>query len=513
MNKEEHKKDSEDIHQDFENHEEEHKSEEKKETHKSDEKKHEKEEKLDDSKKEKEEHQEKHHSSHKVHAHKSDNIKHKIRQRLIKARRDKSIFIATTIFFAILSLILALMPKSSVEPTNVNEYIESLNEYSEFVTSDEAKAGIESAITSLESIKELVDDINIPGVGTDNATTPSELTGTTGGDFEAIIITDERCESCPALIGGVSSQLDSVFNGLTYKTLNYADEETKALMDKTGVTLLPSFLFTSDVESKEGYDQISRYLVERGSYLELRIGASFDPEAEICDNGLDDNGNGLIDCEDASCKSVWQCMEKKEKAEVEIFVMSHCPYGTQIEKGIIPVLDALGDDVDFELKFCDYAMHGEKELNEELNQYCIQKEQNDKLIPYLKCFLADSDSDSCLSEVEIDMNMLDACISATDTEFKVSENFVDKSTWKGNFPTFNIFKDDVDKYGVSGSPTLVINGVNVQANRDSASLLAAICTGFIDEPEACSSELSSASPSPGFGYDTTSEDTSAAQCG
>jgi len=57
---------------------------------------------------------------------------------------------------------------------------------------------------------------------------------------------------------------------------------------------------------------------------------------------------------------------KNAKPVVELFVMSHCPYGTQIEKGIIPVVEALGSKIDFKLKFCDYSMHGDKELKEEL---------------------------------------------------------------------------------------------------------------------------------------------------
>ena len=61
-------------------------------------------------------------------------------------------------------------------------------------------------------------------------------------------------------------------------------------------------------------------------------------------------------------------MEKNDKPKVEIYVMSHCPYGTQIEKGMLPVLETLGDKIDFELKFCTYAMHGEKELQEQLRQ-------------------------------------------------------------------------------------------------------------------------------------------------
>ena len=84
---------------------------------------------------------------------------------------------------------------------------------------------------------------------------------------------------------------------------------------------------------------------------------------------------------------------KADQPEVELFVMSYCPYGTQMEKGILPVLKTLGDSVDMELKFVDYAMHGEKELKENLNQYCIQENEPQKLAPYLECFLASTGSE------------------------------------------------------------------------------------------------------------------------
>ncbi len=191
---------------------------------------------------------------------------------------------------------------------------------------------------------------------------------------------------------------------------------------------------------------------------------------------------------------------KNDKPEIELFVMSHCPYGAQIEKGILPALEALGDKVDFELRFCDYAMHGEKELNEELEQYCVQKEAPDKLFSYLNCFLASGDEgDACFSEVGIDKSKIDSCVASADSQFKVTENFKDKSTWKGNFPTFNIYKSDVDKYSVGGSPTLIINGNKISAARDSASLLATICSAFNNAPDECSKQLSPTSPSPGFG--------------
>ncbi|MCK5084532.1 MAG: hypothetical protein KAQ64_02665 [Candidatus Pacebacteria bacterium] len=206
-----------------------------------------------------------------------------------------------------------------------------------------------------------------------------------------------------------------------------------------------------------------------------------------------------------------QEVEKTDKPVVELFVMSHCPYGTQIEKGILPVLETLGNEIDFELKFCDYAMHSKKELDEQLRQHCIKTEEPDKFISYLECFLEADKSDECLKTAKINTSKLNACVSVTDKKYKVTENFGDKSTWKGNFPTFNVYKEDVDKYSVGGSPTLVINGTTAKSGRDSASLLTAICSGFDNPPEECSTELSSDTPSPGFGFGTT-EGGDAASC-
>ncbi len=199
---------------------------------------------------------------------------------------------------------------------------------------------------------------------------------------------------------------------------------------------------------------------------------------------------------------------KSNKPKVELFVMSHCPYGTQIEKGMIPVIEALGDKIDFELKFCDYAMHGEIELREQLTQHCIKKEQSEKFLPYLKCFLKNGDSSECISLNLIDKEKLNKCISDTDDEFKVIESLNNNVDYNGQFPGFNIYKEDNEKYGIQGSPTLIVNGVQVQSNRDSASLLNVICSGFDNVPEECSAVLSSDNPAPGFGEGSVGEEVS-----
>jgi protein-disulfide isomerase len=202
---------------------------------------------------------------------------------------------------------------------------------------------------------------------------------------------------------------------------------------------------------------------------------------------------------------------KSDRPNVELFVMSHCPYGTQIEKGMLPVAKLLEDSIDFEIKFVYYAMHGDTEVYEQLNQYCIQEEQNDLFMPYLICFLEAGDSEGCLAEAGVDLGKLKTCTDAADEEFEVTKSFQDQTTWLGGrFPPVKFSQEENDEYGVRGSPTLVINGAQVSSNRDSNSLLKAVCAAFNTAPEECTTEFKAENPAPGFGWTATAQANNAA---
>lgn len=204
---------------------------------------------------------------------------------------------------------------------------------------------------------------------------------------------------------------------------------------------------------------------------------------------------------------------KSDKPTVELFVMSHCPYGTQIEKGILPVMATLGNKADISIKFVNYAMHGQIEVEDNIRQYCISKEQPAKYSNYLTCFLKAGDFKGCLASTGVDQGKLDSCFKATDAKYNLLKNFNDKSTWNGSFPPFSIDEALNKKYNVQGSPTLIINGTSVESNRDSASLLATVCAGFKNKPAECDAKLASATPAPGFGEGTTASGSgSAANC-
>jgi len=198
---------------------------------------------------------------------------------------------------------------------------------------------------------------------------------------------------------------------------------------------------------------------------------------------------------------------KSDKPEVKLFVMSYCPYGLQAQKAMLPVMELLGDKADIEIAFVNYIMHGEKEIDENLVQYCIQEEQNDKFIAYASCFTASGDSDSCLSQVGVNIDALNSCVSATDEAFKITEGFNDKSTWlSGRYPKFLVQDDLNTQYGVSGSPTLIINGKQAQpASRSPEAFKQAVCGAFNNPPEECSQALSDAPASSGIGGGTGSD--------
>ncbi len=201
---------------------------------------------------------------------------------------------------------------------------------------------------------------------------------------------------------------------------------------------------------------------------------------------------------------------KSDKPTIELFVMSHCPYGTQIQKGILPVLYALEDKIDFKIKFVDYAMHGEIELKEQTLQHCLQEEQSDKYYEYLECFLVDGNTEQCLNDTGVNKTRLNTCVATTDATFKIMENFTNNIGYRGSYPGFDIHKEDNEKYGVGGSPTLIINGAEIQANRDPASLMNTICSAFNEAPEECLLPMPNLTPAPGFGVGTTSNNIAAA---
>ena len=174
---------------------------------------------------------------------------------------------------------------------------------------------------------------------------------------------------------------------------------------------------------------------------------------------------------------------KSDKPIAELFIMTHCPYGTQAAKGFVPLLESF-DKADAKIRFVHYFMH-EPEKTETPRQVCIREEQSDKFLPYLREFLKEGNYEDALRVANINIEKMNECISSGKGEQYYNED-----------------KALSESYGVRGSPALVINGAIAQSGRDSTSYLLTICSAFNNAPEECETlTLSSTAPSPMWGWD------------
>jgi hypothetical protein len=192
-----------------------------------------------------------------------------------------------------------------------------------------------------------------------------------------------------------------------------------------------------------------------------------------------------------------QTVPKTDKPIVELYVFAYCPYGTQMEKAMIPVVKLLGDKIDFKIRQIG-AMHGDFEKVEAERQLCIEKNYPTKFLDYVLAF----DTDSSCSTGD------SACVT-TKTNTIYSKLGIDAAKINSCMTTdgvtmYNAEVSNSNTNGVGGSPTLRINGVESQASRSPAGVLTAICSAFTTSPSECSQTLSTTQASAGFGSGTTS---------
>ena len=184
-----------------------------------------------------------------------------------------------------------------------------------------------------------------------------------------------------------------------------------------------------------------------------------------------------------------QEIPKTDKPTVQLFVMSFCPYGIQAEQAMKPVVDLLGSKVTIEPHFIVSvsgttvnSLHGEYEANEDMRQACIWKNYNQatfwKYLDYLNSNCNKNNLDTCWKDAaknaSVTVSKIETCQTSEGLDLMKAEEAL--ST----------------KNGVSGSPTLIINGVVYSGARTAEAYKQAICNATTTPPAECSQTLSSA---------------------
>ncbi|MBN2343504.1 MAG: thioredoxin domain-containing protein [Deltaproteobacteria bacterium] len=269
-------------------------------------------------------------------------------------------------------------------------------------------------------------------------------------EVKLIAITDKRC-GAPCDTSKMIQSLNGIFMGLKPTVMDWSDAEAQKIAKAANVTKLPALLFDGSVEKDDGgFKHMQRWLTKTGDYYLVKVKADFDPNAEICDNKKDDTGNGLVDCDDESCKNTLTCRPQTEKT-LEVFVMSQCPFGAMAVNAMGEVLEAFGSDMDFQLHFIGNmagdkisSMHGQSEVDENIRWACAKKlyPNNNDYLKYVWCRAEDyknPDWKKCATG-PIKAAAIEKCFNEEGTE---------------------LLKEDIaiaNGLGIGASPTWIVNG-------------------------------------------------------
>jgi len=185
---------------------------------------------------------------------------------------------------------------------------------------------------------------------------------------------------------------------------------------------------------------------------------------------------------------------KSDKPEVELFVMSFCPYGNRAENTMLPVYNLLKDNVDWNIHYIVSiegsninSLHGQPEVEQNEREACVLNEYG--LIEWWafttyvneNCGYDGICWEDAAKEANLDINKIKTCVSDNGL------NLMKQSEEASNAA------------GAGGSPTFLINGVQSDAiyqYENPEAYKEAICSAFNKPPQECEEKLEgSSSPS------------------
>ena len=208
-------------------------------------------------------------------------------------------------------------------------------------------------------------------------------------------------------------------------------------------------------------------------------------------------------------KATCEDITKADKPEMQAFVVSYCPFGLQMQRILVEIIEnipSLAENI--KIRYIGSvvngkvnSMHGETEATENLRQICIREEQSDKYWNYIACFIKERDRvKQCLSEAKVNTTKLDGCMS-------------------DNSRGVEYAKEDFDlqiQYGVTGSPTLILNGERVSefnfGGRTAEAVKTLLCCGFNQQPAACSKKLTTSQAATSFSETYSSGSSGSGSC-
>ena len=123
------------------------------------------------------------------------------------------------------------------------------------------------------------------------------------------------------------------------------------------------------------------------------------------------------------------------KAVMEMFVMSQCPYGVEVENAIAPIVKQLGGALEVQIQFIGdgkvgefTSMHGPSEVRGDIAQLCVAKHAPEKLIDVLLCQnedmkAVDNNWKECSTKNGAELAPIEACVNGEEGQQLLAASF------------------------------------------------------------------------------------------
>ena len=321
--------------------------------------------------------------------------------------------------------------------------------------------------------------------------------------IQMTVVNDPKCSSCDT--SQILAVTENLFPGAQVTEVDSSSTEGKVLIKKYNIIFLPAYIFDEALATAANYaSQADVFEKVSDKYL-LKAdvtGAKYYASAEAQKKAEELAKKAA----ETKCASI----AKKDKPELDAFIVSNCPYGLQMQRVLVPVMNALSSSANIKIRYIGsvsgntiISMHGDTEAQENLRQICLREEQSDKFVPYISCYMKAGKTDDCLTEAKVDKTKLTTCMTDTTKGIAYAkEDFALQA-----------------KYSVSGSPTMIFNGAQASefdfGGRTAEAVKTMICCGFNTKPLACSTTLDTRSAATSFAAEYSSAQTTStgSSCG
>jgi len=184
--------------------------------------------------------------------------------------------------------------------------------------------------------------------------------------------------------------------------------------------------------------------------------------------------------------------------DVLLFTMSYCPYGNQAEDFVKPVYDLLKDKANIEPHYVIYgssqgyegseycldsenqycSMHGIGELNQDVRELCTYKYQKDKFWDFVMA-----------ANEKCDYSNIDECWEGVAQEVGINTQQIKTCQAEEAYDLLAYEVQLNNQYGITGSPSILINEQEYAGNRTPEDFKLAVCSSFVSEPGECAQVL------------------------